>query len=95
MHRELLEQGDTSYSIRRFQEECQLLSQIRHPNIVQFLGVHFHDRNQTPILVMEFLPTNLTYCIETYGTFHVKLATPSCMMQAALGSCALSAQSLR
>ena len=32
-------------------------------------GSLFHDRNQTPILVMEFLPTNLTYCIETYGTF--------------------------
>ena len=69
IHRELLKQGDTCYSIRRFQEECQLLSQIRHPNIVQFMGVYFHDRNQTPILVMEFLPTNLTYCIETYGTF--------------------------
>ena len=69
IHRELLEQGDTGYSVHRFQEECQLLSQICHPNIVQFLGVHFHNSGQIPILVMEFLPANLTYCIETYGIF--------------------------
>jgi serine/threonine protein kinase len=69
IHRELVEQEGTSYAIHRFQKECQLLSQIRHPNIVQFLGVHFHDRSQIPILVMEFLPANLTYCIETYSTF--------------------------
>ena len=69
IHGELLKQGDTSYSILRFEEECQLLSQIRHPNIVQFLGVHFHGGAQIPTLVMEFLPTNLTSCIEMYGTF--------------------------
>ena len=32
----LLRQGDTSYQVRRFEEECRLLSQVRHPNIVQF-----------------------------------------------------------
>ena len=66
IHELLLRQGDTSYSLRRFQEECRLLSQVRHPNIVQFLGVHFQGE-QTPILIMEFLPTNLTSCIEQHG----------------------------
>ena len=66
IHELLLRQGDTSYSLRRFEEECRLLSQVRHPNIVQFLGVHFQGE-QTPILVMEFLPTNLTSCIEQQG----------------------------
>jgi hypothetical protein len=37
IHELLLEQGDASYSVHRFEEECRLLSQIRHPNIVQFL----------------------------------------------------------
>ena len=53
--------------MHRFKEECRLLSQVRHPNIVQFLGVYFQQGVQAPILVMEFLPTNLTSCIEQYG----------------------------
>ena len=67
IHEPLLEQRDASYPIHRFEQECRLLSQIRHPNIVQFLGVYFQQRVRTPILVMEFLPTNLTSCIEQYG----------------------------
>ena len=67
IHELLLEQGDASYTVRRFEEECRLLSQVRHPNIVQFLGVYFQQGVRAPILVMEFLPTNLTSCIKQYG----------------------------
>ena len=44
-----------------------LLSQLRHPNVVQFLGVYFERQMTVPILVMEFLPTNLSSCIDKYG----------------------------
>ena len=67
IHELLQRQGDNTYTICRFEEECRLLSQLRHPNIVQFLGVHFQPGKQVPILVMEFLPTNLNSCIEKYG----------------------------
>ena len=67
IHDLLLRQGDASYTLRRFEEECRLLSQARHPNIVQFLGVHFQSGERVPILVMEYLPTNLTSCIEQHG----------------------------
>ena len=67
IHDLLLRQGDASYTLRRFEEECRLLNQARHPNIVQFLGVHFQRRERVPILVMEYLPTNLASCIEQYG----------------------------
>ena len=60
IHELLLRQGDTSYTVCRFEEECRLLSQVRHPNIVQFLEVDYHQGLQVPILVMEFLHTNLT-----------------------------------
>ena len=67
IHNELLRQGITTYGMYRFKEECHLISQVRHPNIVQFLGVYFQQGVQAPILVMEFLPTNLTSCNEQYG----------------------------
>ena len=56
--------GDT---VRRFEEECRLLAQMRHPNIVQFIGVYFEEGSRVPILVMEFLPTTLARCIDAYG----------------------------
>ena len=69
IHEPLLKtpKGDASYTVRRFEEECRLLSQVRHPNIVQFLGVFFQHGMLVPILVMEYLPTNLTSCIDQYG----------------------------
>ncbi|XP_064385453.1 serine/threonine-protein kinase dst1-like [Halichondria panicea] len=66
LHRALYEAG-IGHAARRYLEECHLLSQTRHPNIVQFLGVCFEEGSQFPILVMEFLPTNLTSCLERYG----------------------------
>ena len=40
IHEVLLRQRDRTYIISRFETECRLLSQVRHPNIVQFLGVY-------------------------------------------------------
>ena len=34
--------------IGRFREECELLSGLRHPNVVQFMGVHY-GRNEADI----------------------------------------------
>ena len=67
IHELLLRQGDTSYTVQTFEKECHMISQVRHPNIVQFLGVYFQQGARVPILVMELLPTNLTSCIEQYG----------------------------
>ena len=91
IHELLLEQGDASYSVRRFEEECCLLSQIHHPNIVQFLGVCFQQRVRVPILVMEFLPTNLTSCIEQYGVLPKEISY-SILHDVALGLCYLHSQ---
>ena len=67
IHEVLVMEENTTYTVQRFQEECKLLSQIRHPNVVQFLGVCFQDGEaKVPILVMEYLALNLTNCIEKY-----------------------------
>ena len=89
---ELLQQLDDSrYIIHRFEEECRLLSQVRHPNIVQFLGVYFQQGVQVPILVMEYLPTNLTSCIDQYGIL-TKEISYSILHDVALGLCYLHSQ---
>ena len=43
----------------QFLKECQLISTLRHPNIVQFLGISFFPDSQLPALVMERLVTSL------------------------------------
>ena len=91
IHDILLQQGDDSYTIRRFDEECRLLSQVRHPNIVQFLGVHFQRGVRVPILVMEYLPTNLTSCIDQYGIIPQEISY-SILHDVALGLCYLHGQ---
>ena len=92
IHEVLLKQGDTSYYAHRFEEECRLLSQVHHPNIVQFLGVYFQQRVRAPILVMEFLPTNLTSCIEQYYGILPKEISYSILHDVALGLCYLHSQ---
>ena len=43
----------------QFVKECQLMSTLRHPNIVQFLGVCFFPGSRLPAPVMERLLTSL------------------------------------
>ena len=43
----------------RFVRECELMSRLRHPNIVQFLGVCFLPGSDTPALVTEIMLTDL------------------------------------
>ena len=66
IHRVLYE-GQVDNLVRRFEEECRLLSQLRHPHVVQFIGIYFEVDTNAPVLVMEFLPTTLTQCLDRYG----------------------------
>ena len=51
-----------SNEAEKFCKECMFLSQMRHPNIVQFLGVRQASDNSLS-LVMEFLPMSLHDCV--------------------------------
>lgn len=53
--------------VQKFKENCLQLSKLRHPNIVQFLGIFFQEGITAPILVTEFLPITLSFCIDQYG----------------------------
>ena len=52
-------QGGRSKAASEFVRECQLMSTLCHPNIVQFLGVAFFPGSQLPALVMERLLASL------------------------------------
>ena len=55
-----------SHIITRYEKECLLLSQLHHPNIVQFLGTYSENASDLPVMVMELLATNLSGCLATY-----------------------------
>ena len=48
----------------KFYVECSLLNKLKHPNIVQFLGVN--DDKGDDVLVMEYMPMDLAKCLDTY-----------------------------
>ena len=52
-------------SIRRFQLECEFLSTVRHPNIVQYLGTHQDPDTGLPVLLMELMDDSLTHFLES------------------------------
>ena len=68
LHELIAEQGKETKPYKYYIEECRLLVKVRHPNIVQCLGIyHSEGKKALPFLVMEFLPTDLTSCIEKCG----------------------------
>ena len=54
---------DTPY-IGNYERECEHMVNVRHPNIVQYLGLH-KDKIGFPALLMEFMDDNLTHYLET------------------------------
>ena len=47
-----------------FERECRFLSEIRHPNIVQYLGLAQDPATGLPILLMELMDDSLTHFLE-------------------------------
>ena len=50
--------------MERFQQECTFLENIRHPNIVQYLGITMDPESRLPVLLMELLDESLTKLLE-------------------------------
>ena len=66
LHRAFFRSNDpgTQTVLRKFQQECKFLSRIRHPHIVQYLGVWKDPEFQLPVLLMELLDESLTKFLE-------------------------------
>ena len=62
--------------IRRFEMECDFLKEIRHPNIIQYLGMYRDPGTGLPVLLMELMDESLTHFLETSAKpipYHIQL----------------------
>ena len=50
--------------VRRFEQECEFLSEIRHPHVVQYLGVARDPESGLLVLLMELMDESLTGFLE-------------------------------
>ena len=67
LHVSLLDPGNVGVQeiASKYVQECQLMSDLHHPNITLFLGVCFLPNCQLPVLVMERLEGSLDDLLET------------------------------
>ena len=66
IHEALIDAGNQGVPdlVQKYEQECQLMSSLRHPNITQFLGLCFLPGTRLPLLVMERLETSLDDLLE-------------------------------
>ena len=70
LHEILLEDqssGGVAKLISNFEAECVTWSKLRHPGVVQFLGVHLDRSSRLPVLVMEKMDTSLRTYLEDHS----------------------------
>ena len=69
LHGALLEDespGGADKLINNFEAECLTWSKLRHPGVVQFLGVYLERKSRLPVLVMEKMDTSLRTHLESH-----------------------------
>ena len=66
LHEVFIEAGNDGGDevVHKYLQECQLMSILRHPNIIQFFDLCFLPGTQLPLLVMERLMTSLDDLLE-------------------------------
>ena len=64
-HQLIAPQREHRLPMRRFEQECDFLSTIRHPNIVQYLGIYRDPDTGLPALLMELMDDSLTHFVES------------------------------
>ena len=72
---DLRDPGTESY-LRKFREECHLLSLARHPNVVQYLATYYDPDTRLPVLLMELCDESLTSFLERSSgplSYHIQL----------------------
>ncbi|XP_065912308.1 serine/threonine-protein kinase PLK4-like isoform X2 [Dysidea avara] len=75
IHKILIECGNLEVLRKKFYEECVNCSKLVHPNIVQFLGIHYPSEDvKLPWLVMEKMNCSLFQFLEKHQQKEVSLS---------------------
>ena len=59
--------GGTVKLVNNFETECVTWSKLRHPNVVQFLGVYLERGSRLPVLIIEKMDTSLRRYLENHS----------------------------
>ena len=63
-HQQIARRREHRLPIKRFEQECEFMSAIRHPNIVQYLCMYRDPDTGLPVLLMELMDDSLTHFLE-------------------------------
>lgn len=68
-------EGEKWTIIRWFKQESEFLYKLRHPNLVQYLGLCRDPDTGLPVILMELMVENLTHHLRTLGPipYHVQV----------------------
>ena len=75
-YQQISPQREHRLPIRRFEKECDFLKEIRHPNIIQYLGMYQDPETGLPVLLMELMDESLTHFLEDSAEpipYHIQL----------------------
>ena len=64
-HQQVDRRNEHRLPLKRFEQECEFMSVIRHPNIVQYLGTHQDPDTSLPVILMELMDDSLTHYLES------------------------------
>ena len=64
-HQQVDRRREHRLPLRRFEQECEFMSAIKHPNIVQYLGTYQDPDTGLPVLLMELMDDSLTHFVES------------------------------
>ena len=64
LHSSFIHMSDT---LERFRQECDFLESIKHPNIVQFLGLYSDPKTNQTALIMELMDESLTNFLDRHN----------------------------
>ena len=78
---EAARESDKSFDkvVTKFENECQLLEELKHPHVVGFLGAYYDVNSQEPILVMERMKEDLRTLIDRERKLDLKRQLQICL----------------